>query len=288
MYLNHYKLKEYPFSLTCEEKYFYESSVHREALGNMLYAVQQRKGMVLITGEVGAGKSFMGTMLCSRLGPGCQTVILQNPPDSKKQLLRSFARHLGISTAGAMDKGVLEENLQEYLVRMHSRGRLVGLILDEAQDLNQAVLKEIRLIWNWEQNGQRLVQIVLVGQPELRERLLEPKWEPLRQRIVLSYHLPSLTAEDTTAYIYHRLRIASDHQGVVEFRPEALALIHSATDGIPRLINIVCDNALLVGYVKGVHGIDPAIVTEVLRDMTCWGLQTSKEEIGAGRSPAGE
>ena len=281
MYLSYYKLNEFPFSLSCEGKYFYESSVHREALGNMLYAIQQRKGMVLITGEVGTGKSFVGNMLRSRLGAGCLAAIIQNPPESKKQLLRSFAKQIGIKARATMDKLTLEENLQEFLIRLHSRGRLVGLILDEAQELSKTSLEEIRLLWNWEQDGQRLIQIVLIGQPELRDKLQDPKWEPLRQRIVLSYHLSSLTAADTIAYIHHRLRIASSNGATVEFSPEALEAIHAATDGIPRLINTLCDNALLVGYVKGMEHIDKSIVMDVLRDMTCWGLQVSKEDASA-------
>jgi len=286
MYLSYYKLNEFPFSLSCEGKYFYESSVHREALGNMLYAIQQRKGMVLITGEVGTGKSFVGNMLRSRLGAGCLTAIIQNPPESKKQLLRSFAKQIGIATQATIDKLTLEEKLQDYLMRLHGRGRLVGLILDEAQDLSRTSLKEIRLLWNWEQNGQRLIQIVLIGQPELRDKLQEPKWEPLRQRIVLSYHLASLTADDTVAYIHHRLKTASDNSSTAEFTPEALELVHAATDGIPRLINILCDNALLIGYVKGMDYIDKPIVMGVLRDMTCWGLQTSKEDLSTIKTVA--
>lgn len=245
----------------------------------MLYVIQQRKGMVLITGEVGTGKSFIGSMLSSRLGAGCLTATIQNPPESKKQLLRSFAKQIGIAAPATIDKLSLEENIQEHLIRLHSRGRLVGLILDESQELSATSLKEIRLLWNWEQDGQRLIQIVLIGQPELRDKLQEPKWEPLRQRIVLSYHLSSLTADDTVAYIHHRLRIASGDGQTVEFGAEAIELIHAATDGIPRLINILCDNALLIGYVKGVNYIDKPIVMDVLRDMTCWGLRTSKEEM---------
>jgi len=286
MYLSYYKLNEFPFSLSCEEKFFYESSVHKEALGNMLYAIQQRKGMVLITGEVGAGKSFIGNMLSSRLGTGCQTAIITNPPESKKQLLRSFARQIGISTPASIDKLSLEENLREHLIRLHTRRRLVGLILDEAQDLSKNSLKEISLLWNWEQNGQRLIQIVLIGQPELRDKLQDPIWEPLRQRIVLSYHLPSLTADDTVAYIHHRLRVASNNSMTIKFMPEALELIHAATDGIPRLINILCDNALLIGYVKGLYDIDKSIIMDVLRDMTCWNLKTSKKEMLTNSSVA--
>ncbi|MBN2212141.1 MAG: AAA family ATPase [Sedimentisphaerales bacterium] len=285
MYLEFYKLREFPFTLSCDGKYFYESSVHTEALANMIYAVQQRKGMVLITGEVGAGKSFVGHVLRERLGPGCQSVLMQNPPESKKQLLKSFARQIGLTTRATVDKITLEEDLQDYLLRLHHRGRLVALILDEAQEMTNAALEELRLLWNWEFEGHRLIQIVLIGQPELREKIMEPRWEPLRQRIVLSYHLKNLTANDTCAYVQHRLRVASLNGSSGVFEPEAMDAIHAATDGIPRLINTLCDNALLVGYVKGQAQIGKGVIMDVLRDMTCWGLQTSGSEtstIGNG------
>lgn len=284
MYLNFYKLREFPFSLSCEGKFFYESPLHAEALANMIYAIQQRKGMVLVTGEVGTGKSFVGSVLGARLGVGCLAVTMQNPPESKKQLLRGFARQIGLAVPSSVDKLTLVEDLQEHLIRLNNRGRLVGLILDEAQDLSDASLEEVRLLWNWEQEGRRLVQIVLIGQPELRERLQEPKWEPLKQRIVLSYHLQGLSAEDTYAYIRHRIRVASQDGSVIEFAPEALETIHAATDGIPRLINTLCDNALLVGYVKGKPCIDKSIVNEVLRNMTCWGLRIQPEENSSSRA----
>jgi general secretion pathway protein A len=158
---------------------------------------------------------------------------------------------------------------------MHQRGRLVVVILDESQDLPAASLEELRLLWNWEQGGRRLAQIILIGQPELRRRLLEAKWEPLRQRIVLSYHLGPLSRDDTAAYIRHRLKVAGDDGCAVSFTPEAVMDIYAATSGIPRLINILCDNALLVGFAKSAASIDRPIVHEVLRDMTCWGLRTS-------------
>jgi len=273
MYLNFYKLREFPFSLTCEERFFYESPVHAEALANMMYCIQQRKGMVLVTGEVGTGESFIGNILGSRLGAGWQIVTLQNPPETKKQLLRGFAQQVGISADSTSDKMSLEDELREYLIRLNRRGRLVGLILDEAQELTNASLKEVRLLWNWENEGQRLIQILLIGQPELRERLQEPQWEPFKQRIVLSYHLKGLSAEDTSAYVCHRIRVASNDGAGVEFSGEALDAIHAATDGTPRLINILCDNALLVGYVNNKTRIDKPVIDEVLRNMTCWGLR---------------
>ncbi len=271
MYLNFYKLREFPFSITCNEHFFYESAVHAEALANMMYTVQQRKGMVLVTGEVGAGKTFLGNMLGTRLGPGCLTVIMQNPPTSGKQLIRAVALGVGLNPNTTADKMSLQDELQQHLIRLFRRGRLVAVLLDECQDLPTKALEEIRLLWNWEQDGQRLVQIILIGQPELRDRLQEARWEPLRQRIVLSYHLGHLSAEDTSAYIDHRIGIAADEGCLVEFTPEAKATINAATDGIPRMINVLCDNALLVGYAKGCHTIDKDTVLEVMRDMTCWG-----------------
>lgn len=274
MYTDFYKLREFPFAISCDERFFFESAVHAEALANMVYTVQHRKGMVLVTGEVGAGKTFVGNMLGSRLGAGCQTVLMGNPPQSGKQLIGSLARRVGMSVRATADKVSLLENLEQYLIRLQARERIVALIIDEAQDLSPASLEELRLLWNWEQAGQRLVQIVLIGQPELRHRLLEPRWEALRQRIVLSYHLQHLSVADTPAYIRHRLRVAGGDEGESPFTPEAMADIHAATDGVPRLINILCDNALLVGYAKGVQSIDRPIIAEVLRDMTCWGLRT--------------
>jgi type II secretory pathway predicted ATPase ExeA len=273
MYLEFFKLREFPFALSSDERFFFESAVHVEALANMIYTVQQRKGMVLVTGEVGAGKTFIGNIMASRLGPGCTSIMMQTPPQSGKQLLRTLALRMGLNLRSGMDKMELAEELQEQMVRVQTRGRLVALILDECQDLTTASLEELRLLWNWELNGQRLVQIVLVGQPELRDKLMEAKWEPLRQRIVLSYHLGPLSPEDTARYIAHRIAVASDDGCSVQFTPEAKADMYSATSGIPRLINILGDNALLVAYAKGVHVVDRLIVAEVLRDMTCWGLR---------------
>jgi len=281
MYLDFYNLREYPFSIGCDAKFFYESAGHAEALANMQYTIQQHKGMVLITGEVGAGKTFLGTMLGARLGVGTLTVMVSHPPQSSKQLLRALAKKAGLTVPDRADRLALVDELEGYLVRLNRRGRTAALVVDEAQDLPPNVLEELRLIWNWERDGQRLVQIVLIGQPELRDRILEPKWEPLRQRIVLSYHLGPLPPGDAGPYIAHRLGVASDGRCLADFSEEAVRQVHGAADGIPRLINIICDNCLLTGYTKGVYRIYTGMVDEVLRDMTCWNAGMLQPAPGA-------
>ncbi len=277
MYLDFYNLNEDPFAISCDARFFYESAIHAEALANMMYTVQNRKGMVLVTGEVGAGKTFIGNMLGTRLGASCLVAVLRNPPQSGKQLARALATRFGMNVRSGADRLTLLDEIEQHLIRLQRRDRLVALVIDESQDLSPAALEEIRLVWNWELDGRRLIQIVLIGQPELRDRLMEPQWEPLRQRIVLSYHLGHLGPGDTAAYVAHRLRVASGSESTAEFTPEAIAEIHAATDGIPRLINVLCDNALLAGYAKGTRRMDRPIVAEVLRDMTCWGLQSAGE-----------
>ena len=286
MYLDFYKLKEFPFAMTCDEKFFFESEIHGEALANMMYTVQQRKGMVLVTGEVGTGKTFVSSILARRLGPGCLTVQMRKPPQSPKQLIRGIAANAGLNTSESADMMSLVDDLEKHLERMRHRGRLVSLILDEAQDLSADSLEELRLLWNWESNGQRLIEIVLIGQPELRDRLLEQQWEPLRQRIVLSYHLGHLSFEDASAYVDHRLRIAAGDGCEVTFAPEAKQDIFAATNGVPRLINILCDNALLVGYVRGTHDIDRAIMNDVVRDMQVPGSEVNESGRGGGKFSA--
>jgi general secretion pathway protein A len=285
LYLKFFSLQEYPFSIGCEDRFFYESDIHAEALANMEYTVQQRKGMVLITGEVGAGKTFLANMLAARLGPSCLVVDVPHPADSAKQLLRSVAEGVGIETSGETDKLSLVRQLKDRLDQLHRRGRIVAVILDEVQDLPNSAMEEIRLMWNWERNGQRLLQFVLVGQPELRDRLQEPRWESLQQRIVLSYHLGRLGLRDTAKYILHRRKVAASNGCPLQFTVRAIEQIYAATRGIPRLINILCDNALLTAYARSTYKINSDIISTVLRDMTCWALNASAADQDSSYEP---
>lgn len=273
MYLDFYNLTEYPFALGSDPRFFYESDSHREALANMLYTVQQQKGMVMITGQVGTGKTLLTHMLIARLGAGCLALQISNPPESGRQLLRAVARELDMEPSTKADKLQLIEELQPHLQRLQARGRQVALIFDEAQALADDALEEVRRIWNWERSGRRLAQVILVGQPELRDRLNHPRWESLRQRIVLSYHLSNFSPDDTARYIEHRIRTAAKEGCMIRFSPRALAEIHKATDGTPRLINVLCDNCLLVGFSRSYPCINLNVVHEVLRTMTCWNLK---------------
>ena len=279
MYLEYFKLKAFPFSLGCDERFFYKSATHTQALSHMLYAIEQRKGMVLVTGDVGAGKTFLGSLLVSRLGKSVQAVRLAHPPDSGKQLVRAIAEGFGVKVPRDDDKQQLFSRLAKGLERLYHRRRVAVTIIDEAQDLGDQAMRQVRLIWNLERDGQRLMQFVLIGQAQLRERLGQPQWESLQQRVAWSYHLAALGAADTAKYVLHRRRVAAANGTPLRFTARALESVYQATGGIPRLINALCDEALLTAYARDTVKITSGIISDAAEHMT-WCMRHNLAEAG--------
>jgi general secretion pathway protein A len=269
LYLEFFNMKEPPYTSASDGRFFYESDQHAEALANMLYTIQHRKGMVLVTGEIGSGKTFLSSMLASRLDGTSLVAHVRHPSDSGKQLLRAVAQALDIKASADEDRQTLVSRIEDQLKRLNRR-RVVAAILDESQDMADSAMEEIRLMWNWEADGRRLLQIVLVGQPQLRDRLMEEKWEALQQRVAMSYHLGRLSPKDTARYILHRRHIAAPSGSPLQFTIHALEGIYKASRGVPRLINMICDNALLLAYSKSTCKVSSGIIAEVLKDMTFW------------------
>jgi len=287
MYLRFYRLKEYPFSIGFDERFFFKSRRHTEALARMLHTVQQRRGMVLVTGEVGAGKTFLGHLLARRLGPRHRVVAVAHPQDTAKHLVRTLNRAAGLDGHRGVDRMDLLEGLQRFLLHQARLGSQVVAVLDEVQNFTDEALEELRLLWNVQAEGRPLLQMVLLAQPELKARLLRPQWEALRQRIAMRYHLGPLSEEETMAYILFRRKVAKDEGCLLKFTVNAMRTAHELTGGIPRLINILCDNALLVGYARGQHMITSSLMREVAQDTIAWDAQAPRSVRAAPRESPG-
>ncbi|MBT3279582.1 MAG: polysaccharide biosynthesis tyrosine autokinase [Phycisphaerales bacterium] len=268
MYLDYYNLEEHPFSLNCDERFYYKSAVHAETLENILYTVRQRQGLVLVTGEIGSGKTFMAAMLRKALEPTTVTIPIQNPPQSPRQLVRTMAQTMGLRVTSDSEVDELTDAKHQHARRMYKRDRLLVMTIDECQDLSEDTLLEIRRFANWEEQGDHLLQMVLIGQPELREQLQSPQWEPIRQRVVLSYHLGNLSRTDSGAYIDHRLSVASGEElpGVL-FSEDAKDSIFEHAGGTPRVINVLSDNVLRLAASLQERTVTAERVEQAAREM---------------------
>lgn len=266
MYEEFYGLKEKPFTLTPDPRFFFLSENHREAFEHLLYGVKEKEGFILITGEVGAGKTTLCRALLNRLGTqGTQTALILNPMFSGQELLQCIVADFGIGGAGASKKELLEE-LNRFLLSQQSAGRSSVLIIDEAQNLPLPVLEELRILSNLETEKEKLLQIILIGQIELKEKLSLPRLRQLNQRISIRYHLQPLAKVEVPRYIRHRLTVAGS-TGDLRFSTGALREICRYSQGIPRLINLACDRALLAGYAEQSREIRRQTVTRGLKSL---------------------
>jgi general secretion pathway protein A len=266
MYQSYYGLTEMPFNITPDPKFLYLSPTHQEALQHLLYGLQERKGFIVLVGEVGCGK----TTLCRRLlneleGTTWDTALILNPRINETEMLRAILRELGEEPRGEGLHDLIAQ-MQEVLLQRIANGREIVLIIDEAQNLSFEVLEQIRLISNLETDKQKLLQIILMGQPELKDILALPELRQLRQRILVHYELNTLTRNDVAHYIRHRLSLAGS-EGRPTFTGWASRKIHRFSRGIPRIINNVCDKALLASYIRDADEVTYWDVRRAIRDV---------------------
>jgi general secretion pathway protein A len=292
MYEKFYGLREKPFNVTPDPRFLYLSPDHREALAHLQYGVQERKGFVAITGEVGTGKTTLVHALLSSLDSTTKTAFIFSTSLTAKGLLRMLVADFGIA-AKARTKTELLLDLNSFLLRQFSCGANAVLIVDEAQNLSFRLLEEIRMLSNLETDREKLLQIILVGQPELDKKLAMPELRQLRQRIGSWYRIGPLSRQDVTQYIQHRLRVGGLFNGAI-FDQAAEERIVRWSEGIPRLINMICDRAMLLGYTYEKVNIGVGIVEEAIADLqalgtvstiTCSGSEPELpgEDLGRGR-----
>ena len=265
MYTQFYGLNEKPFSLTPDPRFLFLSESHREALAHLLYGIEQGEGFIAITGEVGTGKTTLCRALLQRLGPDTEVAFVFNPIMSGEDLLRAVSIEFGLITEG-YSRPDLNDQLNQFLLETSRDGRRALLIVDESQNLDPATLEEIRLLSNLETSSSKLIQIVLFGQPELDEMLDSRELRQLRQRITVRWTLSPLNMAETRDYVRHRLKIAAGKECNI-FTDKALREVQRRAAGIPRLINVLCDRAMLVGYTAGASTMEPNAINRAAREI---------------------
>lgn len=270
MYERFYDLRERPFALSPDPEYLYPSRVHREALDYLRYGVESQAGFIVITGEIGSGKTTLLQTLLRGLDSDTTVGRIVNTMLEPRELLETIMIDFGLEAAGK-SKPMLLRDLAQYLVDQRLAGRLVLLVIDEAQNLSVGALEELRMLSNLETEKSKLLQVVMVGQPNLRDTLAAPQLEQLRQRITVSYHLQPLDATETANYINHRLLRAAVG-APLQFPREVTDTIHVRSRGVPRIINVICDAALVFGYAEERHQIDLPLIREVLGELESTGI----------------
>jgi len=260
MYLTFFGLNEKPFAITPDPRYLYLSERHGEALAHLMYGINEAGGFVQLTGEVGTGKTTIVRSLLAQTPKNAEIALILNPRMTAPEFLLTICEELGIGVQDAAPGSLkdLVDILSDYLLRAHAAGKRVVLVVDEAQNLSPDVLEQVRLLTNLETNTQKLLQIILIGQPELRELLSRNELRQLAQRITGRYHLNPLSHEESAAYVLHRLRVAGATTD--SFAPAALNEVFRLSQGVPRVINVICDRALLGAYSLDRHRVTANLV----------------------------
>jgi general secretion pathway protein A len=277
IYCEHFGLKREPFAITPDPAFLYLSESHKEALAQLVYGIKGRRGFVVLTGEVGTGKTTLIHCLLNELNGNTKTAMVFNIVVDAKDLLRYVCEKFGIAEPADTQKEIHDYLylLEQFLIEAFRNGQNAALIIDEAQNLSTGVLESVRLLSNFETANDKLLQIFLVGQPELGIRLNASELRQLKQRIALRHHLRSLSLSECKDYIQRRLEVADGR--IRLFTTEALEAIHEYAGGIPRIINLLCDNGLLTAYALRKTAVDPEMIAEVARDLQ---LTISPEATG--------
>lgn len=284
MYESFYGLKEKPFNLLPDPDYLYMSSGHEDIFTHLEYAVAESKGFVVVTGEVGSGKTTLINYLISKTLSDTELALINNTYIAPNQVIKSICREFEIKTEG-LDRDEMLDRFHDFLIEKYALKRRVILIFDEAQNLSVKTLEEIRMLSNLEAEKQHLIQIILSGQPELRVKLKDPRLKQFVQRITVYCHLNGLSRSDVDNYISYRLSVAGADDSKI-FNDEAINLIASYSKGIPRIINLICDAALVYGYADNFKKIDKKIVEDVIRERSSSGIFANETGINETNLPS--
>jgi type II secretory pathway predicted ATPase ExeA len=269
LYTAHFGLTERPFALQPDPAFLYWSPAHQRAYAMLEYGLLTRAPVTLITGEVGAGKTTLLQHLLKSVGPGLRIGLVSNATGARGEMLRWVLMALGQEVPPGADYVELFDRFQKFLIAEYAAGRRVILIFDEAQNLSREALEELRMFTNINAGKDELLQLVLVGQPELRATVLRPDLTQFAQRVAASFHLPAMDSATVRAYIRHRLAVAGGGPDI--FNPAAADLVHEATRGVPRLVNQLCDLALVYAYARGQKRVIRPTVQQVLDDGVFFG-----------------
>ncbi len=265
MYLDFYGLKEKPFSLTPDPQFLYLSESHRTAIDSLLYGIKQREGFMVVTGDIGTGKTTICRALLDKFDGNVKTAVIFNSFVTEGELLRAILQDLGFTSIGRT-KAERIDALNRFLLQQLSQDGHVILIIDEAQNLSIPVLEQIRMLSNLETTKEKMLQIILFGQLELNQKLRSVKLKQLNQRIAIRHHILPLNREETESYIYQRLTVAGSHGGIT-FSKSALDEIYRFTKGTPRLINLLCDRSLIAGFIDETHHIEKGNVKKAEKEL---------------------